>query len=173
MHDAHARSTLAGKTHEASLRESKQGLPLWSITFNRRRGSRKPSAVWRCTGLVLSLGAPVTSVGLSAESASAESTAQPSELVRRETRTRSVGSQMISRARENFGPRCAATQTATPFHTEETPRRSRKKSRCLPTALVRGNSTGCLLQRAPHHRPELRHGHEEDRFPNASSSSAS
>jgi carboxyl-terminal processing protease len=130
------------------------------------RGSRKPSAVWRCTGLVLSLGAILSiSVGLASEPApTASELALPSGLVPPSRLVRSVARDDSPRG-ENFGPG-APPADPTPFHTEdgETPPvpqeiplppdhpRTREFDRMSPPA-------------APHRRSEPRRPHEEDLLP--------
>jgi carboxyl-terminal processing protease len=136
------------------------------------RGSRKPSAVWRCTGLVLTLGAILSiSVTLATESApTASETDSLAELVPT-SKLGSVSKLVRSVARDdsprgdNFGPG-APPADPTPFHTEDgdTPPvpqeiplppdhpRTREFDRMSPPA-------------APHRRSEPRRPHEEDLLP--------
>ena len=151
MHDAHARSALAGKTHEASLRESKQGLELWSITFNSRQAHER-LRYGGASGLVLSLSALLFASVTSPSNHTLS--AQPARSVFRDDFPRE----------ENYGPQSQPPDLQqfredrdTPPIPQEVPQspdrpRSREFDRMSP-------------RRAPHHRPEPRRGHEEDSLP--------
>jgi hypothetical protein len=134
-------------------------------------GARKPSTVWRSAGLVLSLGALLTtSVVLFAESPSAKSTpaAEPVRSASRDDGPRE----------ESFGPQTPPADPSPFPHGAPFPSDNRNappnpqeippvpQEIPLPPDRPRSREFDRMSpQRAPHHRPEIRHGHEEDAIP--------
>ena len=128
--------------------------------FQPSTGSRKPAALGRCAGLVLSLGALLcTSVVLFAES---PRSAAPPRTVSREDDPRDG----------SFDPRTPPADPS-PFTDDErnpsaVPRENPPVPQEIPLPPDRPRSREfdrMSPHRAPHHRPEIRHGHEEDSIP--------
>jgi carboxyl-terminal processing protease len=124
-------------------------------------GTRKPSALWRCAGLVLSLGALLcTSVVLFAE---APRSGEPLRSTSRDDAPRE----------ESFGPQTPPADPS-PFTDDRDASPVRQDNPPVPQEIPlppdrpRSREFDRMSpQRAPHHRPELRHGHEEDAIPEA------
>jgi carboxyl-terminal processing protease len=122
-------------------------------------GPRTASAVWRFTGLVLALGAVLsTSVALSDHASRA---AEP------EGRYRLNGSD----SRDDFSPRDGFSREQnsgppadpTPFRTEDRDAPPIPQEVPLPSDRPRSREFDRMSpHRAPQHRPEIRRGHEED-----------
>lgn len=128
--------------------------------FQPSTGSHKPAALGRCAGLVLSLGALLcTSVVLFAE---APRSAAPRRTVSREDDPREG----------SFDPRTPPADPS-PFTDDErnpsaVPRENPPVPQEIPLPPDRPRSREfdrMSPHRAPHHRPEIRHGHEEDSIP--------
>jgi carboxyl-terminal processing protease len=110
-------------------------------------GSRKPSAVWRCAGLVLTLGALL--------SASSLVTADPARSVSRDDLPRDG----------NYGPEPSPGELS-PFRTDDQNPPPIPQEIPLPADRPRSRDFDRMSPNpAPHRRPELRHGHEEDSLP--------
>ena len=119
-------------------------------------GSRKPSAVWRCAGLVLTLGALLsTSIALSANHTLS---AEPARSVARDDwpREENYGPQTPPPDLQQF-PQQFQEDRETPPIPQEIP---------LPSDRPRSREFDRMSPHRPvHHRPEPRRGHEEDALP--------